>query len=91
MTRPWFAILYTILLMFLVFESCPGKPTAFKQTTENKLIVISMDGLMFKQIQPHSMPFVSNFYKNGVYCPKLRPVFPTKTLVNHFSIATGKC
>jgi len=48
-----------------------------------------MDGLMFKQIQENTMPFITQFYKNGVHCPKLQPVFPTKTLVNHFSIATG--
>lgn len=48
-----------------------------------------MDGLMFNQIEENVMPFVNKFYKSGVHCPKLRPVFPTKTLVNHFSISTG--
>lgn len=48
-----------------------------------------MDGLMFNEVQPDSMPFLTEFYKNGVHCPQLQPVFPTKTLVNHFSIATG--
>lgn len=54
-----------------------------------KLIIIAMDGLQFSQIQPDSMPFVTEFYRNGVYCPQMQPVFPTKTHTNLFSIATG--
>lgn len=44
---------------------------------------------MASEIQPETMPFITEFYRNGVYCPRMQPVFPTKTLVNHFSIATG--
>lgn len=58
--------------------------------SDRKLIVISMDGLMPAEVQPDAMPFISKVYKNGgVFCPRLQPVFPTKTFVNHFSIATG--
>lgn len=59
------------------------------QLDRSKLIVISMDGLMFSEVQENTMPFITEFYKSGVHCPTMRPVFPTKTLVNHFSIATG--
>lgn len=48
-----------------------------------------MDALMFSQLNEAVTPVISNFYKNGVHCPKVQPVFPTKTLTNHFSIATG--
>lgn len=48
-----------------------------------------MDGLKFDQLQNGVTPFISNFYKNGIHCPIVEPVFPTKTIVNHFSIATG--
>lgn len=45
---------------------------------------------MPREVQPNLMPYVTNFYKNGIFCPRLQSVFPTKTFVNHFSIATGK-
>lgn len=84
-------IAFKMCILFLIFNVGWAKPPTInkKKSTESKLIVISMDGLMFEQIQPHSMPFVTEMLKNGVHCPKLQPVFPTKTLVNHFSIATG--
>lgn len=44
---------------------------------------------MFSQVTKEVTPYMFNFYKNGVHCPKVRPVFPTKTMTNHFSIATG--
>lgn len=87
------AILKTITLVifviFLVFQSVLGKPAMDSKVKHSKLIVISMDGLMFHQIQENVMPFTRKFYKDGVHCPNLQPVFPSKTLVNHFSIATG--
>lgn len=79
------------LILFVSFESGSGKPLSRKSSkgSDRKLIVISLDGLMFSQIQENIMPFVTNFYKTGVHCPKMQPVFPTKSLVNHFSMATG--
>lgn len=80
-----------LIVIFLMLKICLAKPSLLKPSkiNDSKLIVISMDGLMFKQIQEKTMPFITQFYKNGVHCPNLQPVFPTKTLVNHFSIATG--
>lgn len=54
-----------------------------------KLIVIAMDGLQFHQIQSDLMPFITEFFFDGVYCPEMQPVFPTKSDPNLFSIATG--
>lgn len=84
-------IIVKILIFLVIFEGTWTKPSPFKKWSENgsKLIVISMDGLMPSQVQPDSMPFISKLYENGVFCSKLQSVFPTKTLVNHFSIATG--
>lgn len=77
-----------ITLFLLISTLCQSK--ALQLENDRKLIVISMDGLMADEIQPDTMPFITEFYKNqGVFCPRLQPVFPTKTFVNHFSIATG--
>lgn len=84
-------VAFRIMVLCLLFGCSQAKPSSVKRSKVNdsKLIVISLDGLMFSQIQENVMPFMTNFYKNGVHCPRLQPVFPTKTLVNHFSIATG--
>lgn len=85
-------IIFTFHFVFIFFhffifsfhlKAAPSK------ADEPKLIVISMDALMFNQLNEAVTPVISNFYKNGVHCPKVQPVFPTKTLTNHFSIATG--
>lgn len=77
-----------ILELFLILPTlCQIK--ASNPENGRKLIVISMDGLMSREVQPNVMPSITEFYKSGVYCPQLQPVFPTKTFVNHFSIATG--
>lgn len=73
-----------------MYEIVWTKPSFEKSAeTQSKLIVISMDGLMANQVRPDSMPFLNDLYENGVFCSQLQPVFPTKTFVNHFSIATG--
>lgn len=83
------SIFVPFILFFIAFILCRFSVLALEN--DRKLIVISMDGLMPAEIQPEVMPFISKVYKNdGVYCSRLQPVFPTKTFVNHFSIATGQ-
>lgn len=85
-------VIVKFLILFVIFRNVWTKSSSLKKCTKitPKLIVISMDGLMPHEVQPILMPFVSKFRKNGVFCPRLQSVFPTKTLINHFSIATGK-
>lgn len=82
------SIFISFFLLLIISILCPVLAIV---ESDRKLIVISMDGLMPAEVQPDTMPFISKIYKNdGVFCPQLQPVFPTKTFVNHFSIATGK-
>lgn len=86
-------VVFTLLVVLIVVcavgtivyfrkERIGGKP---------KLVVMAMGGLHFKHIQADTMPFITEFYRNGVYCPQMQPVFPTKSETNLFSIATGMC
>lgn len=86
--KPLNFIIVAIVAIYDIAWAKPATITKWKKS-DPKLIVISMDGLMFNEVTPDAMPFVTEFYKNGVHCPEMQPVFPTKTLVNHFSIATG--
>lgn len=84
-------VLFTILLLLIIGVAI-GTIFYFRKEQigrEPKLVIIAMEGLKFGHIQPESMPFVTEFYKNGVHCPQMQPVFPTKTYPNLFSIATG--
>lgn len=83
--------LFTILIVLIILVAI-GTIFYFRKEqigSKPKLIIIAMDGLKFSHIQSDSMPFITEFYKNGVYCPQLQPVFPTNTYPNLFSIATG--
>lgn len=89
-----FTIRHICFAFLLVLVIICAVGTIFYFRTERigikpKLIVIAMDGLQFHQIKSDFMPFITEFYRNGVYCPEMQPVFPTKTDTNLFSIATG--
>lgn len=84
-------ILFTILIV-LIIAVAVGTIFYFRKEqigSKPKLIVVAMDGLKFSHIQPDTMPFITQFYKNGVFCPQMQPVFPTQAYPNLFSIATG--
>lgn len=53
------------------------------------LLVVSLDAFRPEYFRRHVTPFMEQFRKNGGYAPYMQNVFPTKTFVNHFSIATG--
>lgn len=52
-------------------------------------IVISLDAYRPDYVGTFSAPYLRHFSKSGVIVPYMKNVFPTKTFVNHFSLATG--
>lgn len=57
--------------------------------TSFKLLVISFDAFKPEYFDLGIAPSFRQFYEEGVRATDMMPVFPTKTFVNHFSIATG--
>ncbi|XP_055315155.1 bis(5'-adenosyl)-triphosphatase enpp4-like [Sitodiplosis mosellana] len=57
--------------------------------SSRKLILISFDAFKPTYLDKQITPFMEMFYKNGVRATRMNNTFPTKTFVNHFSIATG--
>ncbi|XP_068616249.1 ectonucleotide pyrophosphatase/phosphodiesterase family member 1-like, partial [Brachionichthys hirsutus] len=55
------------------------------------LILISLDGLRARYLKDHSrhLPVINKLRRCGTTTPNMRPVYPTKTFPNHYSIATG--
>ncbi|KAM9355413.1 ectonucleotide pyrophosphatase/phosphodiesterase family member 1 isoform 2-T2 [Pholidichthys leucotaenia] len=55
------------------------------------LILVSLDGFRAKYLKDHSihLPVINKLRNAGVTTPYMRPVYPTKTFPNHYSIVTG--
>lgn len=53
------------------------------------LLVVSFDGFRPDYVQPDVTPHLARFRDAAAAPPYMRNVFPTKTFVNHFTIATG--
>ncbi|XP_005921601.1 ectonucleotide pyrophosphatase/phosphodiesterase family member 1 isoform X1 [Haplochromis burtoni] len=68
--------------------SQPQCPSGFSKPP---LILVSLDGFRAAYLKEHAshMPVISKLRNNGTTTPYLRPVYPTKTFPNHYTIVTG--
>ncbi|KAL7987762.1 hypothetical protein Chor_006681 [Crotalus horridus] len=59
--------------------------------TKPPLLLFSLDGFRAEYLQTWGklLPVISKLRKCGTYTRSLRPVYPSKTFPNHYSIATG--
>ncbi|KAM9338974.1 ectonucleotide pyrophosphatase/phosphodiesterase family member 1 [Symphorus nematophorus] len=55
------------------------------------LILVSLDGFRSAYLKDHSshLPVINKLRKAGTTTSHMRPVYPTKTFPNHYSIVTG--
>ena len=53
------------------------------------LILISIDGFSWDYLSTYPTPALDRIAQSGVRAESLRPVFPSLTFPNHYSIATG--
>ncbi|XP_034555534.1 ectonucleotide pyrophosphatase/phosphodiesterase family member 1 [Notolabrus celidotus] len=55
------------------------------------LILVSLDGFRAEYLKDHSshLPVINKLRRTGTTTPYMRPVYPTKTFPNHYSIVTG--
>ncbi|XP_064625490.1 ectonucleotide pyrophosphatase/phosphodiesterase family member 3-like isoform X2 [Lineus longissimus] len=65
-------------------QSCPGSYAKTPIT-----LLISCDGFLASYLLKNVTPTFKRFQKCGVSAPYMRPVYPSKTFPNHYSIATG--
>ncbi|CAG09202.1 unnamed protein product, partial [Tetraodon nigroviridis] len=66
----------------------PQCPTGFSKPP---LILVSLDGFRAEYLKDHSsqIPVICKLRKAGTTTAHLRPVYPTKTFPNHYTIVTG--
>ncbi|KAG7508531.1 ectonucleotide pyrophosphatase/phosphodiesterase family member 1-like [Solea senegalensis] len=55
------------------------------------LILVSLDGFRAEYLKDHAghLPIINKLRSVGTTAPYMRPVYPTKTFPNHYSIVTG--
>nr|XP_046228591.1 ectonucleotide pyrophosphatase/phosphodiesterase family member 1 [Scatophagus argus] len=66
----------------------PKCPPGFSRSP---LILVSLDGFRAKYLKDHGsrLPVINKLRNAGTTTPYMRPVYPTKTFPNHYSIVTG--
>lgn len=76
-----------LLFLFGFLYGCGGSED--QQPENQKVLLISFDGLTDDYIDRNPTPNFDRFIQNGVKADHLIPVFPTKTFPNHYSQVTG--
>ncbi|MBT8143571.1 MAG: ectonucleotide pyrophosphatase/phosphodiesterase, partial [Gammaproteobacteria bacterium] len=74
-----------VLALMVTLAGCQ----TLRQTEAPHLILISIDGLGAGQHQAATTPALDRLIAEGVSADRMRPVFPSMTFPNHYSIATG--
>lgn len=66
----------------------PQCPSGFSRPP---LILVSLDGFRAEYLKVHgsNLPVINKLRNSGTTTPYMRPVYPTKTFPNHYSIVTG--
>uniref|UniRef100_A0A3B4YV96 Ectonucleotide pyrophosphatase/phosphodiesterase 1 n=1 Tax=Seriola lalandi dorsalis TaxID=1841481 RepID=A0A3B4YV96_SERLL len=59
--------------------------------SRSPLILVSLDGFRAEYLRDHGshIPIINKLRDAGTTTPYMRPVYPTKTFPNHYSIVTG--
>lgn len=70
-------------------ETLPSTKNAAIESSSPMLLIVSFDGFRPDYLNRNITPTLNEFRNAGVRSEYMRNIFPTKTFVNHFSIATG--
>ena len=76
------------ILLLLSYSSHSLCRSIKEAKTQPALLVVSYDGFKPDYLNRNITPNLEQFRELGTSAEFLKPVFPTKTFINHFSIAT---
>lgn len=74
------ALVVAIVVAVMVASARQSRPT---------VILISIDALGAAMYAPDQMPTLARLAREGVRAESMRPIFPTKTFPNHYTMVTG--
>lgn len=84
--RLFYRVFITIVLLFLISIN----DLVLSVSKYRLVIVISFNGFHYTYLNENVTPMLKSLRVRGSSAEKMNNVFPTKTFVNHFSIATGR-
>lgn len=82
-------MIHSIVLAFILCSNLSvGKCGTIPSNNEPALLVVSFDGFRPEYLNGNNTPNLNKFREDGTSAQFMMNIFPTKTLVNHFTIAT---
>src|SRR5690625_493330 len=87
-SRPLQMLLFLALFVTACSDKGPDDTSSHETHSGEKVLLVSVDGLMNEYLDRNDTPHFDAFIESGVRAEYLIPVFPTKTFPNHWTIAT---
>src|SRR5690625_5707585 len=88
-SRPLQMLLFLALFVTACSDKGPDDTSSHETHRGEKVLLVSVDGLMNENVDRNDTPNFDAFIESGVGAEYLIPVFPTKTIPNDTTIATG--
>jgi len=82
-------IFIVLVLLLGVFSCQVNKGKGSYSPSEQYVIMLSMDGFRWDYAARNPTPWLDYLARHGVMADYIKPVFPSKTFPNHYSMATG--
>ncbi len=83
-------LIYGLIYTSLCFGAAAcSSPAQFADPDTQPLILLSIDGFRWDYMDKVDTPHLDRLATQGVLASSLKPVFPTKTFPNHYTIVTG--
>ena len=78
------------LLIAVSFSSCHSKmETNRTRAAKRYVVMLSLDGFRWDYQDLYYTPTLDSISKAGVRAESMKPIFPSKTFPNHYTLATG--
>jgi predicted AlkP superfamily pyrophosphatase or phosphodiesterase len=93
MSTSWTVGLATVLMIGGCFDLHRVVVDGAPVSGPNKLLVMLIDGFRwdyFDQFNPTELPGFNKLRQNGVSAGGITPAFPSLSIVNYYSLMTGK-
>ncbi|MBT3586959.1 MAG: alkaline phosphatase family protein [Halobacteriovoraceae bacterium] len=82
-------LLGTLFALFVQFYSAFATENSSQTLKKEYVVLVSLDGYRHDYTDMYRPPHILQLKKEGAWSKGLRPVFPSLTFPNHYSIVTG--
>jgi len=79
----------SLLLLLVSLVACNSANKTKTQSPKRYVVMLSLDGFRWDYQDMYNTPTFDSITKFGVRAESMKPIFPSKTFPNHYSLATG--